>query len=191
MKKNQIVDILLTLIVVVYNILILFFSLIWIFTNSFSDFKSNLTNLNLFDVNENVTYGVFLSGALGGAFYCLRSLYQRIGEAFTPIDNFVENNNQSMNMRVWFFWYIYRPVQGGVLALILLVFVKSNLIQVNNPSEVKIESYFTMIGLSFLAGFGAHELIHKIQELIQVVFAKSKIKTSDSKQKVKENEGEE
>lgn len=189
MKKENIMEISLIILAAFYNLAILGISLLWIFTNSFSSAKSNLGQLLLFDVNENVTYGLFLAGALGGAFYCLRALYQRIGDAYTPIDG-LKSESPTSNMKVWIFWYLYRPIQGGVLALLLLVLVKSSLLKIENAADLNIKSYYTMIGLGFLAGFGAHDVIHKIQELIQVLFAKSKINSSDSKQKVKENKGE-
>ncbi|MEM8566755.1 MAG: hypothetical protein AAGF85_09860 [Bacteroidota bacterium] len=189
MKRHQIIEIALIIMAALYNLGVLILSLLWIFTNSFSGIKSNLKQLEMFDVNENVTYGLFLAGALGGAFYCLRALYQRIGETYTPIDG-VEVSGSGMNMKAWIFWYVYRPIQGGVLALILLALTKSSLMEVNAGDGINMDSYYTLIGIGFLAGFGAHELIHKIQELIQVLFAKSKIKPSDSKQKVKENKGE-
>lgn len=189
MKKREIIDIVLVVLAALYNIVILIIALLWLFTNKFSTTKASLGNLKMFDVNENVTYGLFLSGALGGAFYCLRALYQRLGETFTPLDKKADKS-RTMNMSVWIFWYLYRPIQGGVLALILLVLTKGSLMSINTADEFTLKSYYALIGLGFLAGFGAHEVIHKIQELIQVVFAKSKFKPSNSKEKVKENKGE-
>jgi hypothetical protein len=189
MKKEKTLEIVLIVVAAFYNLLVLGISLLWIFTNLFSTTKSNLGQLKLFEVNENVTYGLFLAGTLGGAFYCLRALYQRIGETYTPIDG-VKSETPTMNMKVWIFWYLYRPIQGGVLALILLVLVKSSLLRIENSPDLNLKSYYIMIGLGFLSGFGAHDVIHKIQELIQVVFAKSRINSSDSKQKIKENKGD-
>jgi hypothetical protein len=189
MKKSQILEIVLIVVTAIYNLGVLVVSLLWIFTNSFTSMKSNLGHLALFDVNENVTYGLFLAGSMGGAFYCLRALYQRLGETYTPVEGDAPKK-KSMNMKVWFFWYLYRPLQGGVLALILLTLVKSNLLVFDADGGFEISSYYTMIGVGFLAGFGAHDLIHKIQEIIQVIFAKSNLKTSNSKQKIKENKGE-
>jgi hypothetical protein len=186
--KNKILEVVLTVLMAAYNLMVLIFSMLWIFSNSFSSWKSRLGQINAFDVNENVTYGLFLSGALGGSFYCLRAIYQRLAETFTPADG--EPAKSPMNMKVWSFWYLYRPIEGGVLALILLVLTKSNLLQLQNSSEVDVSSYYTLIGLGFLAGFGAHELIHKILEIIHVIFAKSKIRATDTVEKAKENRGE-
>ena len=178
----------LTILMAAYNLGVLVISILWIFTNKFSAWKNSLGQLSTFDVNENVTYGLFLAGALGGSFYCLRAIYQRLADTFTPLDD--AKTKTPMNMKVWSFWYLYRPLEGGVLALILLVLTKSNLLQIQNSQSVDVSSYYTLIGLGFLAGFGAHEVIHKILEIISVIFAKSKIRATDSNEKAKENKGE-
>jgi hypothetical protein len=110
-----------------------------------------------------------------------------MGETFTPINS--SDNPKSLNMKVWLFWYLYRPIQGGVLALILLSLTKGNLMKFDSEG-FDFNSYYTLVALGFLSGFGAHELIHKIQELIQVLFAKSSQNSSNSEQKVKENNGQ-
>lgn len=190
--EHEGIDIAIIVVIVIYNLGLLLFTLFWLFTNAFVDAKSSLSDLSNFSINENITYGLFLSGVLGGAFYCLRAVYQRLGEAYTPID--IEEGeikpNKTFNARVWFFWFLYRPIQGGVLALILLTLVNSSLITLETISEESFKSYYTLIALGFLAGFGSHELIHKIQEVIQVLFAKSNVKPSDTKQKIKNNKGE-
>lgn len=186
MKTNR-TEILLTIVAIIYNIGILIVSILWLFTNQFADWKAGLSHLKSLQINENITYGLFLAGGLGGAFYCLRALYQRMGNAFTPIQP--NDNPKSLNMKVWIFWYLYRPIQGGVLALILLALTKGNLMKLESD-DFDFNSYYSLVALGFLSGFGAHELIHKIQELIQVLFAKSNQKSSNSEQKVKENNGE-
>ncbi|MCT4615712.1 MAG: hypothetical protein N4A49_12645 [Marinifilaceae bacterium] len=190
MGKIEKTELYLIIVAASYNLIILIISLLWIFTNSFSSIKSKLTIISNFNVNENVTYGMFLAGALGGSFYCLKALYQRIGETFTPVARENAEMGENMNMKAWIFWYLYRPIQAGVLALILLVFMKSNLINLGGNEDFDISHFYTLIGFGFLAGFGSHELIHKIIELIQVIFAKSNLKPNNSKDKIKENRGE-
>lgn len=175
--------------IIVYHLGITIFSALWLFTNSFVEFKEGLTIHDFLKINENVTYGLFISGALGGSFYCLRALYQRIGETFTPIDLGDSNRSKGLNIKPWFFWYLYRPIQGGVLALILLALLNGKMLSISELNDDTLKSYFSLIGLGFLSGFGSHELIHKIQELISVLFAKSKIGSSNSSTKVKENNG--
>jgi hypothetical protein len=186
-KKHDWLDYLLIILVGLYNLAILFFTIIWLFTNYFLENKKLLTSISELGVNEGVTYGLFFSGLLGGSFYCLRKFYQRLGDTFTPISPDPTNIARGINIKTWFFWYLYRPIQGGVLALILLSLLNSNLISIKQFTAENIKSYYALISIGFLSGFGSHELIHKIEEIIKVLFAKAKLGTSNAESKVKEN----
>ena len=186
-KKHDWLDYLLIVIVGLYNLAILFFTIIWLFTNYFLENKKLLTSISELGVNEGVTYGLFFSGLLGGSFYCLRKFYQRLGDTFTPISPEPTNIARGINIKTWFFWYLYRPIQGGVLALILLSLLNSNLISIKQFTAENIKSYYALISIGFLSGFGSHELIHKIEEIIKVLFAKAKLGNSNAESKVKEN----
>lgn len=186
-KKHDRIDYFLLVLVGVYNLGILIFTIIWLFTNYYKEYKTTLSSVTELSVNEGVTYGLFFSGMLGGAFYCLRRFYQRLGDTFTPIAPDPNSLSRGINIKTWFFWYLYRPIQGGVLALILLSLLNSNLISIKQFTSENIKSYYTLISLGFLSGFGSHELIHKIEEIIKVVFAKAKLGTSNAETKVKEN----
>ncbi len=187
MKKISCFDLILTIIVALYNLGLMFFSLIWIFTNQFKSVKDNLQPLQNFEINENVTFSLFLAGVLGGSFYCLRALYERLGQNFTPVIDEHKTDVDTFNIKVWFFWYLYRPIQGAVLALIILTLINCNLFSQSELDAESMKSYYTLVSVGFLCGFGSHEVMHKIQEIIKVTFAKS-IKTgSSSEQKVKEN----
>ena len=188
-NKHDNLDKLLIFGAIIFNLAILTISLLWLFTNSFYAVKSRLSVLQAFEVNETITYGLFFSGMLGGSFYCLRAIYQRLGEAYTPVDGEATKPTVILNIKVWLFWYLYRPFQGGVLALILLTLINSNLMTIKTLDGETLKSFYGLVAVGFLAGFGSHELIHKIQEIIMVVFAKSKIKGTTSKEKVEENNG--
>ena len=173
-----------------YELGILVFALLWLFSNNFVTWKAGLGLVQPFGINEHVTYGWFLSGALGGAFYCMRGLYQRIADAYTPIrEEERKDPNLVLNVRAWSVWYLYRPIQGGVLALVLLCLVKSDLLVVADLTRADMSSYYVLISLGFLAGFGSHELIHKIEEVLRVLFAKATSTGSNSAKKVDENKG--
>lgn len=188
--KHDTIDKLLIVLIALYNLGVLFISILWLFTNSFKGYKHSLSKIDHLEINETVTYGLFFAGALGGAFYCLRGLYQRLGEAYTPVNGKEPDPKGVFNVKVWFFWYFYRPIQGGVLALICLALLNSSLLSIKELNSEQLKSFYTLIAVGFLAGFGSHELIHKVQEIIQVVFAKSKVTTSsNSETKVKENNG--
>lgn len=186
-KKHDSVDYFLIVLVGLYNLTLLLFTIVWLFTNFFKEYKTTLSSISELEVNEGVTYGLFFSGILGGSFYCLRKFYQRLGDTFTPISPDPNNLARGINIKTWFFWYLYRPIQGGVLALILLSLLNSNLISIKQFTPENIKSYYTLISLGFLSGFGSHELIHKIEEIIKVLFAKAKLNTSNAETKVKEN----
>jgi len=190
MKKISTFDLFLTIIVIVYNIGLTFLALIWIFTNQFKTVKDNLKTLGNFDINENVTYSLFLAGVLGGSFYCLRALYERLGQNFTPLIEEHKTELDTFNIKVWFFWYLYRPIQGAVLALIILTLINCNLFSQDKLDAESMKSYYTLVSVGFLCGFGSHEVMHKIQEIIKVTFAKSMKTGSTSEQKVKENNKE-
>ena len=74
--------------------------MIWIFTNQFKSLKDNLQPLSNFEINENVTYSLFLTGALGGSFYCLRALYERLGQNFTPVIDEHKTDIDTFNIKV-------------------------------------------------------------------------------------------
>lgn len=157
---------------VLYNLFIFIFALLWIFTNSFTAFKSTLHTISVLAINEQVSYALFLSGALGGSFYCLRSVYIRLSEAARP-----ENDSKrEFNIKIWFFWYIFRPLQSGALALITLCLVNANLLTLNVVKPESLKSFYTLVGVGFLVGLGTHEVIRKVEELIAVLFAKAKTK---------------
>lgn len=182
-KKHDRVDYFLIVFVGLYNLTLLIFTIVWLFTNFFKEYKTTLSSISELEVNEGVTYGLFFSGILGGSFYCLRKFYQRLGDTFTPISPDPNNLARGINIKTWFFWYLYRPIQGGVLALILLSLLNSNLISIKQFTTENIKSYYTLISIGFLAGFGSHELIHKIEEIIKVLFAKAKLNSSNAENK--------
>jgi hypothetical protein len=188
--EHTFLDYVLIGLIAVYELGILIFTLLWLFTNTFKCHKDGLAVVEPLGINEHVTYGWLFAGAMGGAFYCLRALYRRLGRAYTPIDGGVsEAPAQVLNVRTWLIWYLYRPLQGGILSLVLLCLVKSDMLVIGALSTKEMSSYYVLISLGFIAGLGSHELMHKIQEVIQVVFARSMETGSDSKKKVIENEG--
>jgi hypothetical protein len=191
-KDHTFFDFVLIGFIALYELAILIFSLLWLFTNTFKGHKDGLAVVEPLGINEHVTYGWLFAGAMGGAFYCLRALYRRLGRAYTPIDGGEAEGEapaQVLNVRTWLIWYLYRPLQGGILSLVLLCLVKSDMLVVGALSTKEMSSYYVLISLGFIAGLGSHELMHKIQEVIQVVFARSMETGSDSRKKVEENAG--
>jgi len=207
-KSHDSLDKALIALAAIYNLTCLFVAIFWLFTNRFADYKSKLGMIPTIEVNENVTYAIFMAGLLGGAFYCLRAIYSRLADAYTPIDKQAEVDDVNggkkivkvkeevspsdvFNIKAWIFWYIFRPIQGGVLALIILALADSKLItlETENFKDADLTNFFVLIGVGFLCGLGSHEVMLKIQELIQVLFAKSNSKFKSSEERARENKG--
>ena len=196
MKQHTKFDIGLIVFIALYNLTIIAIALIWLFTTVFENWKISLFG-SLTKENILVQFSYFFfAGLIGGSFYCLRALYQRLSDAYTPqhIDSQKELPDPTIvfNVRVWLFWYIYRPLQGGILAVILVCLFNQGLIGLNGLETDNIGSIFFQVGIGFLVGFGTHEVINKIEEVIKVLFSKSSKVQSKPRQatqdKIKENE---
>jgi len=157
---------------IIYNFLILLFATLWVFTNNFSSLKSGLTTIAGLSINESVTYSLFFAGMLGGSSYCLRSIYLQLALIVKPRVA-TEPPPADFNIRIWLFWYLFRPWQSGVLALVILCLVNANLLTAKAMTPDNLKSLYSLIAVGFLTGLGTHEVIQKIQEIIAVVFARS------------------
>ena len=186
MKRHTNFDIGLIIFIAIYNLGIIATSLFWLFTTVLDSNKESIfgeiTNDNIL---VQFSY-FFFAGLIGGAFYCLRALYQRLSDAYTPqhIDKVEDLPDPTIvfNVRVWLFWYIYRPLQGGVLAVILICLFNQGLIGLNGLESENISSIYFQVGIGFLVGFGTHEVINKVEEVIKVLFSKSSKKQSKPKE---------
>lgn len=196
MKRHTNFDIGLIIFIAVYNLTLISISLTWLFTTIFEYTKIFLFGpLTKGNILVQFSY-FFFAGLVGGAFYCLRALYQRLSDAYTPqhIDKIEELPDPTIvfNVRVWLFWYIYRPIQGGILSVILVCLFNQGLIGLNGLKSENISSIFFQVGIGFLVGFGTHEVINKVEEVIKVLFSKSSKNQSRPRQstqdKINENE---
>ena len=196
MKRHTNFDIGLIIFIAIYNLGIIAIALFWLFTKIFENHK-----ISIFGeiTNDNILIQFsyfFFAGLIGGAFYCLRALYQRLSDAYTPqhIDKieYLPDPTILFNIRVWLFWYIYRPLQGGILAVVLVCLFNQGLIGLNGLESENISSIYFQVGIGFLVGFGTHEVINKVEEVIKVLFSKSSKKQSKpreaTKTKIEENE---
>lgn len=169
-------DLVILVCIAAYELSICVFTLLWLFTDRLN-IRPGVNDV-VFDGGPKltVTYGLFMAGALGGAFYCLRGLYQRLADAYNPANGQPPANpTQVLNVRVWSLWYLYRPLQGGALALILLCLINSKLLQLGT-GDVDMTSYYVYVALGFLTGVGSHQVMAKIEELIAVMFSKATVK---------------
>lgn len=175
-------EISLIVVLIIYNLFLLFFAADWVFTSDISrlvppavppvkDVQHMVPLMNL-----KLNYIIFYSGVLGGSFYCLRSVYLRLSIAYpeTLTARKIVHPARSFNVRVWFFWFVYRPFQGGILALVIICLINGKFLAGTNLSADGLNSIYTSVAVGFFAGFGSHEVIQKVQEIIAVVFAKSR-----------------
>ncbi len=196
MKRHTNFDIVLIIFIAIYNIGIIAIALSWLFTTVLEDLKvlifGEITKDNIL---VQFSY-FFFAGLIGGTFYCLRALYQRLSDAYTPqyIDKVEDLPDPTIvfNVRVWLFWYIYRPLQGGILSVILVCLFNQGLIGLNGLESENISSIYFQVGIGFLVGFGTHEVINKVEEIIKVLFSKSSKNQSKPREvtriKIEENE---
>lgn len=114
---------------------------------------------------------VFMAGFLGGNFYAATGLYRRITNDGTKRVSELEDR---FEIKIWIYWYIYRPFQGGVLSLIILAMLNAGFVGLSNIKDPNTQTLYFQISLGFLVGFGTHEVLKKIDEIIKVTFSTSK-----------------
>lgn len=169
-------DISLIILIAFCNLAFILFGISSLFTNIFDTFKQYILSDNKI---YSIIFHVFIAGLIGGASYSLRALYQNIGHSVTPIN---QKYYRPLNIKVWFLWYFYRPLQGAVLAAIMICLFQHGFISLNTTNIETTESLYFQVGIGFLVGFGAHEVMGKIEEIIKVIFAKSNKKTNENSQ---------
>jgi len=168
-------DICLIAFTIIYNFIILVVATLWIFTNKFEESKKGLTTLTNMKIDEGVTYALFFSGMLGGSFYCLRAIYLRLSAAYPEQKDPEKAPLKVFNIRVWLFWYLFRPWQGGILALVIMCLINGDFLTAKSLEAGNLKSFYTLIAIGFFAGLGTQEVIQKIQEIIAVIFSRSKV----------------
>lgn len=191
-KKSgfKLFEIVLIFFIVLYLLGIIFLTLCLLFL-PYGDLLLN----NLIPPNDPKTsfyilsFSVFNAGMLGGAFYAARGLYRRLTS--DGIQRTVEFEER-FDIKVWFFWYAFRPLQGGVLAVIILSLLNAGFVGFSNVNEPDPQSLYFQISLGFLVGHGTHEVLKKIDEIIKVTFSTAKKDEAihvvkESKEKISEN----
>lgn len=171
-------EIALTAIAIIYNLFVLFLAVIWIF----SPYIGTLWLIQIHIEPDSAAHNLlafFACGAIGGASYCLKAIYERLSDAYTPNDAYTPPSLKNklprdiFNINVWIFWYLYRPVQSGVLAAVVAGLINMGLFSFSGKgSDMNLNSIYFQLGLGFLVGYGTHEVLKKIEEIISVLFAR-------------------
>jgi hypothetical protein len=169
----------LTVAAIIYNLLVLLFAMIWIFSPNLGAIKMPVQIEILPDSPTHNLIAFFACGAIGGASYCLKSIYERLSDAYTPNPAFTppaligKPPREIFNINIWIFWYLYRPIQSGVLAAVVAGLISMGLLSFNGTGTgANLNSIYFQLGLGFLVGYGTHEVLKKIEEIISVLFAR-------------------
>ena len=101
---------------------------------------------------------VLLAGGIGGMVHTLRS--------------YVKFTGSRQLTRSWIWWYVFRPVEGSIVALVFYLVVRAGL----TPDISSDSSAFGVVGLSTLVGMFSQQVVTKLKEIAETIFAKPKTK---------------
>lgn len=123
--------------------------------------KINIATASFFQL----TLIVFLAGTVGSSFYAIRRLYRRM----IPADK-NRGMAEEFDIKRSFFWFLIRPIQGGVLSLIILSLIYAGFIGISDEETNQDPLYF-QVSLGFLVGYGMHRVLPKIDQIIDILFS--------------------
>lgn len=144
------------LIVTLFSMLILF----WVWNENFFDFLFIKDKLMF----KTFTYA-FFGGVLGSVVYAFRGFYQSIAEP--------RNSKRSFNFK-WVFWYLVRPLAGGIFGFVAYSFTRAELGAFGLTEKVTEQNNLMFFALSFLAGFGFHDFAEYLSKKIAYLFKGNK-----------------
>lgn len=104
---------------------------------------------------------VFFAGVLGSVIYTFRGFYQSIVEP--------ENSPKAFNFK-WVFWYLIRPLAGGVFGFVTYAFIRAELLAFGLTSNISEQNNLMFFGTSFLAGFGFHDFAEYLSKKVKRLF---------------------
>lgn len=107
----------------------------------------------------------FFAGVLGSVIYAFRGFYQSIAEP--------ENSPKAFNFK-WIFWYLIRPIAGGIFGFIVYALVRSELVAFGLTSKISEQNNLMFFGTSFLAGFGFHDFAEYLSSKVKKLFNEKK-----------------
>lgn len=105
-----------------------------------------------------------LSGGFGGVLYCLRGVY-------------LNYSVRKQWDKVWYPWYIIRPIVSMLTGVISFIFLKAGLLVLE--ARPKDESTFLgFYALAFVAGLNVDKFISKIEDLAQATWGIERSRSS-------------
>lgn len=109
--------------------------------------------------SSRVFFWILVVGGLGGVLGVqVRSLFDFIGHTCYK---------GSLDINLWWPWYVLRPVLGFLLGFLVLGLVQGEILQVGEGRGTNI---YWWIGLAILAGFGASDVIAKLRLVSKTLF---------------------
>jgi hypothetical protein len=156
-------------------------------------------NFNYF--RDAVDQLAFKSNNIGSSYYWLllivRGLAAIVGVLIREILDLIYHYcyQNDLDFRMWWPWYLLRPIVGFMVGVIIILFSGTNLLM--STPETQSETY--LIALAIVAGIGVEDVMFKIRKISQVVFGDSSQNSSsgnsvtpkpDDGKKDKENEKE-
>jgi len=134
-----------------------------------------LTFYKKIDFNEpmlEIAVYCFLFGVFGGTLHCMRGYYLH-----TALLKNWDND--------WNVWYYVRPIVGGMLGLISLVFIKAGLLVFATESKILIEGSNIMayFAVAFIAGYNVQNFLVKLEEIFEATLGIKKTLSSKPEKK--------
>lgn len=173
MNKHSVNQKILTSIAVIYNFGLSIIAILWLMTNKMDGSKQWLFGAKSCDPKypQMLLFSFFFAGMLGGTIYGLRSVYLKLAEAYNPNNPDGTDPTKIFNIDVWLYWYLYRPFQSGIIAVIIFALFKEGILILQVGKTEQHSSIFFQLGLGFLIGFGSSSVFDKIKEVTEVIFA--------------------
>lgn len=103
----------------------------------------------------------FIAGVLGSLIFAFRGFYKSTVEA--------SNSGKAFNFS-WIYWYITRPLAGGIFGFVIYAFSRAELIAFGLTTRISEQNNLMFFSLSFLAGFGFHEFAEYITKKVKNMF---------------------
>ncbi len=105
----------------------------------------------------------FLAGVLGSTVYACRGFYQSIAEPEASLKTFDFK---------WVFWYILRPLLGGIFGFVIYAFARAELTAFGLTMQSSGHNNLMFFALSFLAGFCFHDFAEYLTSKARGLFQK-------------------
>lgn len=128
-----------------------------LFSNSFSG-DSNVTTIQLGQFNEVLL--VILAGGVGSSVYAIRAYLKHLCE-------------EADFQRRYIPWYIFRSIQGALLAFIFYLILKGGILilTINNQSGSTDLNLWSLTGFCALVGLFSKYAIEKLRQVFLITFA--------------------